>query len=167
MIVIRATTKTWPLINKSPAFIASALDTVNMSVVLSCVIRCCNSNNSKPIANLETIRQLFCYNCKQPITHVIVGPYPPPPPTFEHPRFTEPGKRLNTDCNHGSVGSLLPLKSRQIGNFFTTFNTAAQRISLRIGDSTFQALFDTGAARSLLHENLFRKLPASIKFVQN
>ena len=72
---------------------------------------------------------------------------------------SEHGKRLEADCTHGSVGRLFPLKSRQIAKVSATFNTAAPKISLRVGDVTFQALFDTGAARSLLHESLFRKLP--------
>ncbi|KAK4007624.1 hypothetical protein OUZ56_012778 [Daphnia magna] len=76
-----------------------------------------------------------------------------------------PGKRLGTNCSFGSVGRQTSFngKTRHISHITIIQKSSAPRISLFIDKIQFDALFDTGAARSLLHEKVYRLLPSKMK----
>ncbi|KZS19683.1 Uncharacterized protein APZ42_013855 [Daphnia magna] len=67
-------------------------------------------------------------------------------------------KPVEINCNFGSVDEEPPLKSRQVGKLTTITNESTSRIPLKIFQVPFQALFDTGASKSIIHERLFKKL---------
>ena len=60
------------------------------------------------------------------------------------------------------VGNRIP-KNRQVAQITAFKKGSPPRISLLIHEIKFLALFDTGAARSLLHENIFKQLPPELQ----
>ena len=69
------------------------------------------------------------------------------------------GKPAVTNCvNDGSVGVIEKTKSREITRIFLSTNGSAPYVQLDIFGSKVNALFDTGAARSLLHVNVFKEI---------
>lgn len=56
-------------------------------------------------------------------------------------------------------------KSRQVARITSISKNSSPKISLSIDNIIFEALFDTGAARSLLYEKIFNQLPAENKKV--
>ena len=76
----------------------------------------------------------------------------------------ESGKRLDSNWNSGTVGrQSYSEKTRQVAQITAFKKGSPPRISLLIHEIKFLALFDTGAARSLLHENIFKQLPPELQ----
>ncbi len=73
--------------------------------------------------------------------------------------FFKSGKRLEVDCNR-SVGyrPLISKKPRLIAQITSFSKNSAPRLPIKIYDVPFYALFDTCAARSLLHVNIFNEI---------
>ncbi|KZS10433.1 Uncharacterized protein APZ42_025100 [Daphnia magna] len=80
-------------------------------------------------------------------------------PGYKFPSTTEKPLRIN--CSFGSVDIEPPLKSRHVTKLTTITNKLNPRIPLKISQIFLQALFDTGASKSIIHERLFNKLPPS------
>ncbi|KAI9549162.1 hypothetical protein GHT06_004912 [Daphnia sinensis] len=72
---------------------------------------------------------------------------------------TAPGKPIDINCSFGSVDVKPPFKPRQVAKLTTITNESTPRIPLKIFQVPLQALFDTGASKSIIHERLFNKLP--------
>ncbi len=78
---------------------------------------------------------------------------------FGQRKLTQIGKRLRADCNR-SVGfrPRISNKPRLIAQITSFSKNSSPRLPIKIHDAPFNALFYTGAARNLLHINVFNKI---------
>nr|CAH0100139.1 unnamed protein product [Daphnia galeata] len=93
-------------------------------------------------------------NWSQPQQMSILESANPPGP------FTNTGKPISINCGFGSVDSEPLIQSRKVAKLTTWTNESTPRIPLSSFQRSFQALFDTGAARSVMHSKLFQSLPS-------